>query len=98
MTFKEFIDEARATSNPFIDKIEGDILARLRQEGFTDNQVSGMAMSKLCIFYSDATMNFVDEIIAETSKTLAANPNLKNDPALQVAIKELKMSVNNLRQ
>ena len=47
MTFREFLEASKAVKNLLINNVETDMLTKMRQEGFTDEEIYNMLMPKL---------------------------------------------------
>ena len=62
MTFREFVEAEKAVSNPLVDGVEKDVLAKMRQEGFSDAEIYGMTMPRLWSLYLDTVGNYLDEV------------------------------------
>jgi hypothetical protein len=98
MTFREFIETSKATKNLLIDNIETDMLTKMRQEGFTDEEIYNMLMPKLWNLYLEVIGNYLEKAFSELVPLIEANPNLAKHPTLQKLQKQLTESIEKLEK
>lgn len=98
MTFREFIEASKATKNLLIDNVETDMLTKMRQEGFTDEEIYNMLMPKLWNLYLEVIGNYLEKAFSELVPLIEANPNLANHPTLQKLQKQLTESIEKLEK
>ena len=83
MTFREFIEASEANKNLLIDTVETDMLTKMRQEGFTDEEIYNMLMPKLWNLYLEVIGNYLEKAFSELVPLIEANPNLAKHPTLR---------------
>lgn len=98
MTFREFLDVSKAGKNFLIDNVETDMLTKMRQEGFTDEEIYNMLMPKLWNLYLEVIGNYLEKAFSELAPLIEANPNLANHPTLQKLQKQLTESIEKLEK
>ena len=98
MTFREFIEASKATKNLLIDNVETDMLTKMRQEGFTDEEIYNMLMPKLWNLYLEVIGNYLEKAFSELVPLIEANPNLAKHPTLQKLQKQLTESLEKLER
>ena len=50
MTFREFIEASKVAKNLLIDNVETDMLTKMRQEGFTHEEIYNMLCPSFGIY------------------------------------------------
>ncbi len=98
MTFREFLKASKASKNLLIDNAETDMLTKMRQEGFTDEEIYNMLMPKLWNLYLEVIGNYLEKAFSELAPLIEANPNLANHPTLQKLQKQLTESIEKLEK
>ena len=98
MTFREFLKASKAAKNLLIDNVETDMLTKMRQEGFTDEEIYNMLMPKLWNLYLEVIGNYLEKAFSELAPLIEANPNLANHPKLQKLQKQLTESLEKLEK
>ena len=98
MTFREFIELSKAAKNLLIDNVETDMLTKMRQEGFTDEEIYNMFMPKLWNLYLEVIGNYLEKAFSELVPLIEANPNLAKHPTLQKLQKQLTESIEKLEK
>ena len=98
MTFREFIEASKAAKNLLIDNVERDMLTKMRQEGFTDEEIYNMLMPKLWNLYLEVIGNNLEEAFSELVPLIETNPNLAKHPTLQKLQKQLMESIEKLEK
>lgn len=98
MTFREFIEASKAAKNLLIDNVERDMLTKMRQEGFTDEEIYNMLMPKLWNLYLEVIGNYLEKAFSELVPLIEVNPNLANHPTLQKLQKQLTESIEKLEK
>ena len=98
MTFREFLEASKAAKNFLIDNVETDMLTKMRQEGFTDEEIYNMLMPKLWNLYLEVIGNYLEKAFSELVPLIEANPNLANHPTLQKLQKQLTESIEKLEK
>ena len=98
MTFREFLKASKTAKNLLIDNVETDMLTKMRQEGFTDEEIYNMLMPKLWNLYLEVIGNYLEEAFSELVPLIEANPNLANHPILQKLQKQLTESIEKLEK
>ena len=98
MTFREFLEASKAAKNLLIDNVETDMLTKMRQEGFTDEEIYNMLMPKLWNFYLEVIGNYLEKAFSELVPLIEANPNLAKHPTLQKLQKQLIESIEKLEK
>jgi hypothetical protein len=83
MTFREFLEASKAAKNFLIDNVETDMLTKMRQEGFTDEEIYNILISKLWNLYLEVIGNYLEKAFSELAPLIEANPNLTKHPTLQ---------------
>ena len=96
MTFREFVEAEKATNNPLVDGVEKDVLAKMRQEGFSDAEIYGMTMPRLWNLYLHVIGNYLDEVFSEIIPVIKENPDLINNPAFKKVQKQLSEALKKL--
>jgi hypothetical protein len=98
MTFREFLDASKTAKNLLIDNVETDVLTKMRQEGFTDEEIYNMLMPKLWNLYLEVIGNYLEEAFSELVPLIETNPNLAKHPTLQKLQKQLMESIEKLEK
>lgn len=101
MTFREFVEAEKTANNPLVNGVERDVLAKMRQEGFTDTEIYDMTMPRLWNLYLDVVGNYLDEVFSEIAPVIKANPDLINNPEfkkVQEQLNELLKKLENQEQ
>jgi hypothetical protein len=98
MTFREFIETSKSAKNLLIDNVETDMLTKMRQEGFTDEEIYNMLMPKLWNLFLEVIGNYLENAFSELVPLIEANPNLANHPTLQKLQKQLTESIEKLEK
>jgi len=98
ITFREFKEASKATKNLLIDTVETDILTKMHQEGFTDEEIYNMLMPKLWNLYLEVIGNYLEKAFSELVPLIEANPNLAKHPTLQKLQKQLTESIEKLEK
>ena len=98
ITFREFLEASKAAKNLLIDNVETDMLTKMRQEGFTDEEIYNMLMPKLWNLYLEVIGNYLEKAFSELAPLIEANPNLANHPTLQKLQKQLTESIEKLEK
>jgi len=98
MTFREFLEASKTAKNLLIDNVERDMLTKMRQEGFTDEEIYNMLMPKLWNLYLEVIGNYLEKAFSELVPLIEVNPNLANHPTLQKLQKQLTESIEKLEK
>jgi hypothetical protein len=98
MTFREFLEASKAAKNLLIDNVEMDMLTKMRQEGFTAEEIYNMLMPKLWNLYLEVIGNYLEKAFSELVPLIEANPNLAKHPTLQKLQKQLTESMEKLEK
>jgi hypothetical protein len=98
MTFKEFLEASKAAKNILIDNVETDMLTKMRQEGFTHEEIYNMFMPKLWNLYLEVIGNYLEKAFSELVPLIEANPNLAKHPTLQKLQKQLTDTIEKLEK
>jgi hypothetical protein len=98
MTFREFIEASKEAKNLLIDNVETDMLAKMRQEGFTDEEIYNMLMPKLWNLYLEVIGNYLEKAFSELVPLIEANPSLAKHPTLMKLQKQLTESIEKLEK
>ena len=98
MTFREFLKASKTTKNLLSDNVETDMLTKMRQEGFTDEEIYNMLMPKLWNLYLEVLGNYLEKAFSELVPLIEANPNLAKHPTLQKLQKQLTESLEKLER
>jgi hypothetical protein len=98
MTFREFIEASKVAKNLLIDNVETDMLTKMRQEGFTHEEIYNMFMPKLWNLYLEVIGNYLEKAFSELVPLIEANPNLAKHPTLQKLQKQLTESMEKLEK
>ena len=98
MTFREFLEASKAAKNLLIDNVETDMLTKMRQEGFTHEEIYNMFMPKLWNLYLEVIGNYLEKAFSELVPLIEANPNLAKHPTLQKLQKQLTDTIEKLEK
>ena len=98
MTFREFLAASKTAKNLLIDNVERDMLTKMRQEGFTDEEIYNMLKPKLWNLYLEVIGNYLEKAFSELVPLIEVNPNLANHPTLQKLQKQLTESIEKLEK
>jgi hypothetical protein len=98
MTFREFLEASRAAKNLLIDNVETDMLTKMRQEGFTDDDIYNMRMPKLWNLYLEVIGNYLEKAFSELVPLIEENPNLAKHPTLKNLQNQLTQSIEKLEK
>ena len=74
------------------------MLTKMRQEGFTDDDIYNMLMPKLWNLYLQVIGNYLENAFSELVPLIEANPNLGKHPTLQKLQKQLTDSIEKLEK
>jgi len=96
MTFKEYIKEEKVTNNPTITNIETEILTKLRQEGFTDEQIYALPAVRVLKLYREVFLIEVQKDLSTLDKALEQNPALEHSTKVKEAFEQLKLAAKAL--
>ena len=92
MTFDEYIKEEKVTNNPTIINIEIEILAKLRREGFTDEQIYALPAVRVLKLYREVFLIEVQKDLSTLDKALEQNPALEHNIKVKEAFEQLKLA------
>jgi hypothetical protein len=96
MSFREFIDGEKAHDNAFIDEIESDIINRMLDEGFKEEEIYSMAMPRLYGLYFQVLGEVIENEFSRMS--FEVNPELANHNSLEGLTKQLKELLERLEK
>jgi len=96
LNFREFLTEERALGNSFVDGIESDIVSRMLEEGFVEEEVYNMPMPRL---YGLIFQVLGDVIETEFSSMFSENnASLANHSSFENLTKQLKQTLDKLEK
>jgi len=96
MTFKEFVEEGKASNDPASADVENEILRKLHQEGFTDEQIYALPAVRILNLYREVFLIEVENGLSALDKALERNPALEYNAKVREEFEQLKLAVKAL--
>jgi hypothetical protein len=91
-SFKSFLQKAMESDQYQASNIESFIIQKMKEEGFTEDQIYSMPMKRLWPLIMDSTSNTVTNIISDMALLIEKNPSMiqKASPILEELTRNLE--------
>ena len=96
MTFKEAMEKGKTADNQAFTDIENKILTRMRQEGFTDEQIYVLPAVRVLNLWQEVVMIEMQEYSSKIDRALELNPDAEKNPMIRKLFELLKEDVEKL--
>ncbi len=97
MTFREFLEETKKQGFLEID-LGNELLGRMREEGFTDDEIYNMQMSKLWKVFTMVVIDFATDHFMRSNKPTELNINMIDNQTVQETLEALKKSIKGFEE
>jgi len=91
-SFQDFLKKIKDSDKQKANNIETFILQKMKEEGFTKNQIYSMPMKRLWHLFVDSTSNTVTTIVSDMALLIEKNPAMiqKASPIIEELTRKLE--------
>ncbi len=91
-SFQDFLKKIKDRDKQKANNIETFILQKMKEEGFTKNQIYSMPMKRLWHLFVDSTSNTVTTIVSDMALLIEKNPAMiqKASPIIEELTRKLE--------
>ncbi len=95
MTFREFLDETKKQGFLEID-IGNELLGRISEEGFTNDEIYNMQMSKLWKLFVRVVLDFITDNFLRNNKAIDLNTDMLDNRTVQETFGALRETMKDI--